>query len=261
MNLEDLTPSTIAIAGDWHGNYVYMRKAIRWCHKQGVDTIIHLGDFGFWHNAKGKMSVLSLDSQMLERLGMTMLVLDGNHENHDWLDAQPVSEDGTRKLTPNLWHLPRGLGWNWTLNGEDTKFVALGGAYSMDRAYRTAHDPEFGFFTQEVISDADVSRAISNGYADIMLSHDSPLECQSTHYPDAPWHTVEDTRASYDNQKRLSEVGRALRPREWFHGHHHHRYDETVSFSSSFELTDESTTVVHGMGKDNSPFTENIYLL
>lgn len=159
------------ISGDWHGNFIYANKAIKYAAKKGATTIIQVGDFGIWPNDKGVVKFLSIE-ETLAKYNINLYFIDGNHENFDWLYAQPVSEDGLRHLKPHITHVPRGT----ILNIEGFNILFMGGAESTDRAWRTEH---ISWFSQEMITASDANTAIENLKAfddkiDIMISHDVP---------------------------------------------------------------------------------------
>ena len=124
------TPTRIAFAGDWHENAVYAQRAIRYARKQNADVLVHLGDFGYSFSDHFVNTV----TRDLGRAGMPLLFVDGNHEDHPKLNQYPVEANGLRKVTDRVWHLPRGFRWQW----DGVRFLALGGAHSVDRPYRTA---------------------------------------------------------------------------------------------------------------------------
>ena len=72
------------------------------------DYVIVLGDFGLlWHEDKEYLWW----KRWLEGKNFTLLWIDGNHENHEWIDSLPVSEWHGGKvhfISPNIIHLMRG---------------------------------------------------------------------------------------------------------------------------------------------------------
>ncbi len=72
--------------------FIYANKAIKYAAKKGATTIIQVGDFGIWPNDKGVVKFLSIE-ETLAKYNINLYFIDGNHENFDWLYAQPVSED------------------------------------------------------------------------------------------------------------------------------------------------------------------------
>ena len=105
-------PERFALAGDWHGNADFAEAVLRECHARGVDTIVQLGDFGFWPGRRGEVYLERL-SKVTQELGVQLLWIDGNHEDFDTLDLLETDEStGLRSLSGNIHHLPRHAGWS-----------------------------------------------------------------------------------------------------------------------------------------------------
>ena len=73
------------VVGDVHGNTVFMRSAIERASVRGINTILQVGDFGYWpHTKSGEKFLKDLERFAAER-NVTVWWIDGNHENHEWL--------------------------------------------------------------------------------------------------------------------------------------------------------------------------------
>ena len=72
------------------------------------DYVIVLGDFGLlWKEDKTYKYWLDI----LSKRNFTLLFIDGNHENFDWLNSLPTKPwNGGRvhEIAPNIFHLMRG---------------------------------------------------------------------------------------------------------------------------------------------------------
>lgn len=155
-------PTTVAFAGDWHANLRYATRALH--HLAGrAQFVLHVGDFGY----RFTDGYLDAVEQAAAKAGVVVGFVDGNHEDFDWLLAQPVDDDGVRRLRTQIWHLPRGLRWTW----HGLRFLALGGAHSVDRPSRR---PQVSWWPQETLSLADALGTVNNGPADVMVTHDCP---------------------------------------------------------------------------------------
>lgn len=97
------------------------------------DFIIVLGDFGLlWQEDKTYHYWLDI----LSAKRYTLLFVDGNHENFDWLNSLPVEfwhGGRVHRVAENILHLMRGEVFEIAGN----TFFTLGGAVSHDRIYRT----------------------------------------------------------------------------------------------------------------------------
>lgn len=237
-----------AFAGDWHGDFRYAQKAIKYAASQNADYIIHVGDFGIWPkwNGQGDARVPFLTlSETLEKHDLTLIFVEGNHEHHEWLNMQPVDSDGFRRLTQSIWHAPRSLVFE--LDG--VRFMGFGGAVSIDRDLRV---PGVDWFPEEVYTYSDCMRAFSKGQVDVLVTHDapdgvSPVTGNPMGIP-AAFH-----QDLYYGRMMLGAVVNAVEAKHVFHGHFHTRYDELRDLEGL-------QTWVHGLHMNKNPFTENMSL-
>lgn len=212
-------PGRLVLAGDWHGDTAWARQVIRHAPvaADGQRLIIQLGDFGVWPGGSG-VRYLDAIAAALAEFDAVCLFIDGNHEDFPQLARYPMDSDGLREIRPRLFHLPRGTRWNW----RGIRFLALGGATSLDRPWRTAG---VDWWPEEELTRADVDHAIAGGVCDVMLTHDSPTGVDVPGLPPAStWDAVEVERAGR-HRDLLREVVDAVRPRRLIHGHFHSRYD------------------------------------
>nr|WP_255525522.1 metallophosphoesterase [Mycolicibacterium sp. BK634] len=214
------------VAGDWHDNANWGRSIIRHAILQGVDAIVHCGDFGWWREGLPTHHYLSTISAELVEAGVQLYWVDGNHEDHDrineWLDAtggQPWSD----KRYPNITHLPRGFRWVWW----GQTWLALGGAHSVDRLGRK---PGIDWWDAEHITDEQMARAMDGGHADVMITHDCPAGVSIPGIPDDPaddhrgYWPMSELIASRDHRERLAVVVDYVKPHLLIGGHYHLRH-------------------------------------
>lgn len=215
-------PRRIAFVGDWHQNDGWAEDAIEHAHDQGADVIVHLGDFGYSFTPR----FMKWTTAYLDRAGIPLLFVDGNHEDFGWLNQQPTGDDGLRRLSSWIWHLPRGFRWEWA----GVRFLALGGAHSVDRPFRT---PGLSWWHQEWIGDDEADEAIAGGPADVLVAHDCPagvvipgIDDRATPPPFPP----AEIEVAQVHRGILRRVVDAVRPRAVWHGHYHVDYARTVDF-------------------------------
>ncbi len=207
----------VALLGDTHANTWWTQRVIKALADEGIKTVVQLGDFGWWPQLAFARKI----SRDASKAGVHVLFLDGNHEHHLNLrksacNADPESDNGRPvQLHPNLWYLPRGCAWQWG----QTKFRALGGAFSVDKPFRT---PGKTWFEEELPSDNDFQRAINAGPTDVLLTHD--YHALGYHLPSTLEIDEDLDRLSRQVQKRLAEVAKAIKPELVVHGHWHRRY-------------------------------------
>lgn len=108
------------------------------------DYVIMLGDFGLVWDYKGESKTEKYWLNWLEDKPITILFVDGNHENFDRLDSYPTEEwcgGEVHKIRPHIIHLMRGQ----VFNIDDCSIFTSGGASSHDISdgILELNDPEF----------------------------------------------------------------------------------------------------------------------
>jgi hypothetical protein len=222
--MRDLTlpgETRVAIAGDWHGNVLWVQTAIPALHRAAPDikTILHAGDFGIAPERRGKGFLSTVDywcgAAGIERLFVT----PGNHEDWGRIDQRFASRPGEAiRLSGTVWVLPRGF--RFVLAGRT--FMSFGGAASLDFAYRRAGRT---WWPTEMPTAEDVAAAILDGEVEVMVAHETidggtaRVESVIRSNPFG-W---DDAALSYSRRSRglVTEVWDAVRPDIFFHGHLH----------------------------------------
>lgn len=237
--MEELTfPNNItrfSVCGDLHMNYKYAEKIVHQAAKQDAEAIVQLGDFGYTF-APGYLNQINM---WCEKYGIYFMFVDGNHEDFDWLLAQPVSEDGVRRLRNHLWHLPRGFRWNWG----GVNFLALGGAVSVDRQWRT---PGAEWWWQEMIKIDEIEKVCEDGPTDVMFTHDCPTNVD-LHLGDGSWIPIQDRHAARVHRDILQRIVDHVQPKHLFHGHYHMKHDTMMG-----------DVAVHGLNCDGNMFNQTM---
>lgn len=231
----------IAFAGDWHGNIYWARQAIEFAAEEGGDIILHLGDFGYDFRPDFRSSI----EASLKRNNLTLRFVDGNHEDFTWLYAKPIGVDGLREITPRVYHMPRGYRWEY----DGVKFLAVGGAFSVDRQWRELGE---SWWAQETLTDEDIARASEGGPVDVLISHDCPsgvnipgLERNAHNFPPSA------LAQSHEHRTRLRQIVEAVQPKSIWHGHYHIPYHGVVKF-------DYGTALVCGLDCDSGSVRSNV---
>jgi predicted phosphodiesterase len=230
-----------------------------------VEVIVQLGDFGF-----------SFDRNMIESISAWLARdpnhkwywIDGNHDQHDYLDAlvayggsanpsRPINmepfpfEDmysrnphktGYTQFPDRLFYVPRGT--VFTIG--ETNILALGGAYSIDEHYRTPHH---SWWEQELITYQDVAYAMDQsdryGPIDVMITHDAPSSEYLENWLSSFGYKVDPK--SGQNRNLVSVVTNHARPQHLYHGHYHERYD------THYDTPDGWRVDVHGVAANLQP--------
>lgn len=217
----------IGLLGDTHGNYPWTRFALQQFQHRGIEKIVQLGDFGISNTQSGH-AFLKRTRLALALYKQTMYVIPGNHEDYDYIESIPVGEDGFQHLRNGILLAPRGHRWQW----EDTSFVALGGAPSVDRSWRLkrqTHGQKY-WWPQEAITEEDVKKVIDGGYADIMLAHDAPFcpQIQARISGNPGGFEKEDLEYAYEGRKLMEKAVQGVAPRAVFHGHYHFMVNDEI---------------------------------
>jgi predicted phosphohydrolase len=145
------------------------------------DTVIVTGDFGYvmrgeWNNLPEKNKLNALAQKPY-----TILFCDGNHEGFDYLEQYPQEVRygaPVCRIRDNVFWLQRG--YIYTIEGKT--FFVMGGAYSVDKAFRMSYQEICGekiWFEQELPSPEEYRRAIqnleaNNNTVDYVITHTAP---------------------------------------------------------------------------------------
>lgn len=253
-----IQPNKLMIAGDWHGNLPWAFKAIHYAKKLGADTILHVGDFGWWRSCDATWQYLSEVNKELHTCGIRLYWVDGNHEDHSFWNtfnvpgAQPLTINAYDRIT----HLPRGYRWDWW---GDT-WMALGGAYSVDRSFGVEGET---WWHGEILNDAQIEYAKRPGKVDIIVSHDCPSGVDIPGIDPAKdlWLRIDGkarkvpqpelVRADL-HRERLREVVNCVKPTELYHGHYHRAYNTLASIAPEGHYVN-----VTGLDRDESTMGKN----
>lgn len=241
----------IVIAGDWHINADWAISALGAIAASGIKDIYHVGDFGFWPDARGEEYLRVIDSH-LASTGSSLVVTPGNHDDYAFINSLDLDSEGFLRASDNVKVIPRGH--RWSVDG--VSFVSLGGAASIDYETRTEG---MNWWREEAITYGDVMRTAGGGNADVMIAHDAPngVEALSwTSKADTKKHSPEALMYSAESRYMMTHAVDGVRPKVFFHGHYHNAYMETVNLG----LPDDLYKVMSvGLGKDDE--TGNLAVL
>lgn len=216
----------VGLAGDWHGNRAWAAARILSLADRGVDTLLHVGDFGVWPGSGGVRYLEGVEATC-RRYGVTIYVTAGNHEDWPRLLASPLEQRDDLGdliwLSDHVAVFPRDpAGHRFEIGGRS--FLSLGGAPSLDFEWRI---PGETWWPEEMLSRETVERVVADGPADVMIAHDAPGH---------PWQTPRvasicatnplgwsSTALSYAavGRNRITQAFLGVRPRVFVHGHYH----------------------------------------
>ena len=232
----------VYITGDLHGDWdtfnPYLNTRIRQSRRirklaREFDPleiiILQAGDFGYWPH-KHKHSSFSRSLRSLWRQDgvknaipditdgrIKMYWCDGNHENHDVLDALE-KESGTKnpeerfiEILPGVFYAPFGSVLQ-LLDG--TTVLFCGGAESTDKELRVPGDT---WWPQEVIDEKDMAALPAPEIlaVDWVISHTCPGYFAASTVHGNPAKNSDPSKAFLD---RVFDM---YRPKRWWFGHYH----------------------------------------
>jgi len=225
-------PTKLAVIGDWHANTRWACNALKYAKDNGADAVLQVGDFGFWRpDDPDTQPHLDEISETAKALGIEVLWLPGNHEYWPGLPHDPGMLPGRGKkpslINGNLLYLPPGYRWSWW----GKNFMAVGGAFSIDRFMRTEGK---GYWLEETLTDEDVEYASREPHGlDVIFSHDCPKGVDIPGIgPDSKprggaslWPPLMLLQAE-EHRQRMKDIWDVHKPQRWIHGHYH-VYHET----------------------------------
>lgn len=236
----ELNHELISVFGDWHGDLRFAKRAIESAVREGSELLFHVGDFGAWRPGSTKDGdYLQELEDLLASLDRTVIFIDGNHEDHAWLNSLPLNEFGLRPLSEHLFHLPRGGAVR--VNGK--LIVGFGGARSIDRARLVEG---VSWFPEETITFEDFERARAHGHASLLLTHEAP---------DAPWLSgaVDPVSKIVSEEQRrfVEDLRRTLAPAMLIHGHHHRAYVDHKAMTTIIGLDCNKESITSTILREN----------
>lgn len=233
-------PEKLMLAGDWHGSGHWGRMAIDHAARNGVDTIVHLGDFGWWVDSTPTRHYLATIQGALRRADIKLYWVDGNHEDHSRIwDLNEPGPGGPYRINehlPNIAFLPRGLRWEWW----GKTWMSVGGAVSVDKSWRTK---DIDWWEEETLTDEQIEYCCRPGHVDIIVSHDCP---SGVDIPGLAGPAMWPQAALYESDihrgklRRIWDTTGAVRV---FHGHYHRRYDAQLDNGLVTGLDCDGTTL------------------
>ncbi len=163
----DTTDARVGVAGDWHGSFIWIQRAIPRLARAGIKTVFQLGDFGIWPGHSGRKWVESAE-YWCAKTGITLIVTPGNHDDWGQLDTLFAAHPGQPvRLSPHVVVLPRGC--RWVQAGRS--MMSFGGAASIDFAWRVTGKT---WWLTEMPTVHEIQAASAGGPIEVLLTHETP---------------------------------------------------------------------------------------
>jgi predicted phosphodiesterase len=258
-SLQQSTNARVMFIGDVHGNTRQLVRDFGHAVSEGVNAIISAGDFGVgFHidDLNDDCPFIALAQDLVTATSIPIFFVDGNHENFDYIerwtayDESGVGRIFTHANETGVFHLRRGA----ILTIANTNILAMGGAISVDRDWRTLG---VDYWERESIVPEDLQAAALASTLhgiDILVTHDGPTtpislafdyhtnnkEHWDTGEPYFPQSAIDD---SWANRDFIDQLTRKVRAPLHFHGHFHNPY--------VYHDADTESTVI-GLDRDNA---------
>lgn len=220
----------IMFVGDVHADFEALAALLPIARRAGCRRVVQVGDFG-WNPADAffAAAVAKLD-RALTAHELVLYWLDGNHDR-PWLTqglrTRPedgvgviLGQVGQARCSERIRYLPRGSRWEWG----GLSFCALGGADSTIERFMGV--PDVAIDPRILPTSDDVSRAVANGPADVLLTHDCGVTDSETLR--LLFGVERDHPAARLSRHRVREVLESVEPTLHLHGHYHRRTSYTV---------------------------------
>ena len=246
----------VGLLGDTHANKNWIRFALWKFHKEGITTVLQVGDFGIYQD-ESSLRYLKLANKLAEEFGITIHVVPGNHEDWRYINktiAEKTLDSGWAQLRSNILLAPRGHRWEW----DGVSFVGLGGAPSVDRGWRKRADARHPnaknplWDPNEAITLEDVYNTIQGGHAEVMVGHDAPNGVATiSHGIKGNPHGFETADLLYaaDGRELMTQAFRGVSPKTFLHGHYHFLVNEMIVRPGlEDELFDDRGAWTHVLG-------------
>jgi predicted phosphodiesterase len=226
-----------AVAGDWHGDLSIARAVVRTLKNEDVHLLLHVGDLAVrWPGPKKGRFEKRLD-QLLDEADIEFLFIDGNHDNHRELRELGPHPDGTRRLSKRMSYMPRGT----VIERQGIRMGGLGGAYSVDRRWRTEGKDLWADLEEP--KPAEAERLLASAPVDVLLTHDAPAGFRGLDGLALPPDVMS---AAQETRELLQRTVEVLKPALLFSGHWHQRRSQELIW------TDGTVTAAHVLAHEGS---------
>ena len=213
----------VYITGDKHGDFRNLQSVCKELNTTRNDLMIILGDTGINYYGP-RESKDFFRRQFIASQPITLLCIRGNHEQRPerYGTYKLVDQDIGDKIYmdehfPNIWFAQDG--GIYDIN--DSHYLTIGGAYSIDKDYRLARG--WMWFPNEQLDSAEKTtiyqKIMKNGPTfDHILTHTAPLSQEPT------WlflNGIDQSKVDKSMEEYLEEIAQTVKAKDWWFGHYH----------------------------------------
>ena len=228
----------IFVTGDTHGSEFNRLSSLNFPINSQLtksDYVIICGDFGIYDDNTSRYWL-----KWLSNKNFTTLFVDGNHENHDYLDKFPVSQfhkAKVHKISDSVYHILRGE----VIEIDGYTFFAFGGARSHDISDGILQKTK-GWKSRYINALRDDKMVRVEGYdwwdRELQTSSERQNAFENLRRVNNNVHYIITHECAYSSLKFVSpfiehdicvdfleEVKRLVSFKHWYFGHHHINID------------------------------------
>ncbi|MGV0109023.1 metallophosphoesterase family protein [Arthrobacter sp. CP30] len=203
----------LAFVGDVHGDYGWMRMVVKSAAREGVRTLIQVGDLGLDFPGAMRGRFEHRLNRLLSEYQMDLICVPGNHDNTTRIDKLDVQDDGLIHWRTAIKVLPKG----GRMIIEGLRIGGLGGALSVDKKWRTEGKD---WWADEEPTRQQAEQLMAGGEVDILVTHEVPAGVAVRSSMVLPPELIQQANRS---RILLREVVDRLAPAHVFAGHWHQR--------------------------------------
>lgn len=275
----------VAVAGDWHGDVVPVRRILSKVARQGAQVVLHVGDFGYCPGRVEYWAFIAEVNARAELHDYVVVFVEGNHEQFNRMvsagagagavfaregldDLRACADgDGFVRVAPRVFWATRGASLRIGDAGgqRGVSFLGLGGAGSINREHMRFRGE---WSKSELVTAEDVEAVKAGvervgGVVDIMVTHDAPagaymprkhsgaptLGGRGIPVPAEVWRDARQTR------EHIADAVAEAKPMCLFHGHWH-SWNQEVQVPIRDTIVPMVTSLAEEHGTNNLLFTD-----
>lgn len=277
----------VAVAGDWHGDVVPVRRILSKVARQGAQVVLHVGDFGYFPGRVEYWAFIAEVNARAELHDYVVVFVEGNHEQFNRTVGSGVGAgvgevfareglndlracadgDGFVRVAPRVFWATRGASLRIGDTGgrRGLSFLGLGGAGSINREHMRFRGE---WSKSELVTAEDVEAVKAGvervgGVVDIMVTHDAPAGAYMPRKHSGaptlggrgipvPSEVLRDARQT---REHIADAVAVAKPMCLFHGHWH-SWNQEAQVPIRDTIVPMVTSLAEEHGTNNLLFTD-----